>query len=155
MDQLQQRIAQFKDQIDGLESLITSKENQTIKIREEAEAKRILVEKGWLAKPIILTLEREELRLKGEVASHGSEIARLKNSINETDVQILQLKRQRQAEVLTELRQVETEVSDFREQLTTASDQLRRIDVKAPVMGKVHNMSVTTCLLYSSDAADE
>ncbi len=144
VDQLQQRIAQFKDQISGLESLISSKENQAMKIREEAEAKRVLVEKGWLAKPVILTLEREELRLKGDVANHQSEIARLYNSISETDVQILQLRRERQAEVLTELRQVETEVSDFREQLTSASDQLRRIDVIAPVTGKVHNMTVTT-----------
>jgi len=144
VDQLQQRIAQFKDQINGLKSLISSKENQAMKIREEADAKRTLVEKGWLAKPVILTLEREELRLKGDVANHQSEIARLNNSISETDVQILQLRRERQAEVLTELRQAETEASDFKEQLTTASDQLRRIDVIAPVTGKVHNMTVTT-----------
>ena len=144
VEQLQQRIAQFKDQISGLESLISSKENQAMKIREEADAKRTLVEKGWLAKPVILTLEREELRLKGDVANHESEIARLINSISETDVQILQLRRERQAEVLTELRQADTEASDFREQLTTASDQLRRIDVIAPVAGKVHNMTVTT-----------
>jgi len=144
VDQLQQRIAQFKDQINGLKSLIGSKENQAMKIREEADAKRTLVEKGWLAKPVILTLEREELRLKGDVANHQSEIARLNNSISETDVQILQLRRERQAEVLTELRQAETEASDFKEQLTTASDQLRRIDVIAPVTGKVHNMTVTT-----------
>jgi len=144
VQQLQQRIAQFKDQIDGLNSLISSKENQALKIREEADAKRTLVEKGWLAKPVILTLEREELRLQGDVANHQSEIARIMNSISETDVQILQLRRERQAEVLTELRQADTEASDFKEQLTTASDQLRRIDVIAPVSGKVHNMTVTT-----------
>jgi len=144
VEQLEQRIAQSKDQIDGLNSLIRSKESQTMKIREEAQAKRTLVEKGWLAKPVILTLEREELRLKGDVANHKSEIARLLNSISETDVQILQLRRERQAEVLTELRQADTEASDFREQLTTASDQLRRIDVIAPVTGTVHNMTVTT-----------
>jgi len=144
VEQLEQRIAQSKDQIDGLNSLISSKESQAMKIREEAQAKRTLVEKGWLAKPVILTLEREELRLKGDVANHKSETARLLNSISETDVQILQLRRERQAEVLTELRQADTEASDFREQLTTASDQLRRIDVIAPVTGTVHNMTVTT-----------
>lgn len=144
VQQLKQRIAQSKDQIDGLNSLISSKENQAMKIREEAAAKRTLVEKGWLAKPVILTLEREELRLQGDVANHQSEIARLINAISETNVQILQLQRERQAEVLTELRQADTEASDFNEQLTTASDQLRRIDVIAPVSGKVHNMTVTT-----------
>lgn len=144
VDQLRQRVAQFKDQIDGLNSLISSKNNQAMKIREEAEAKRVLVEKGWLAKPVILTLEREELRLQGDVANHQSEIARLRSSISETDLQILQLRRERQSEVLTELRQADTEASDFREQLTTASDQLRRIDVIAPVDGRVHNMTVTT-----------
>lgn len=144
VSQLNQRIAQFNDQIAGLNSLIRSKNNQAMKIREEADSKQILVDKGWLAKPVILALEREELRLQGDIANHQSDISRLRNSINETNVQIGQIRRELQAEVLAELRQADTEASDLREQLTTASDQRRRIDVITPVSGKVHNMSVTT-----------
>ncbi len=144
VEQLTQRIAQFNDQITGLNSLIQSKNNQVMKIREEADSKQILVDKGWLAKPVILALEREELRLKGDIANHRSEISRLRNSINETRVQISQIHRELQAEVLAELRVADTEASDLREQLTTASDQRRRIDVTAPVSGKIHNMTVTT-----------
>ncbi len=144
VEQLTQRIAQFNDQIAGLKSLILSKENQALKIREEADSKQILVDKGWLAKPVILALEREELRLKGDIANHRSEISRLRNSINETRVQISQIRRELQAEVLAELRVADTEASDLREQLTTASDQRRRIDVTTPVSGKIHNMTVTT-----------
>ena len=144
VEQLTQRIAQFNDQIAGLKSLILSKENQALKIREEADSKQILVDKGWLAKPVILALEREELRLKGDISNHRSEISRLRNSINETRVQISQIRRELQAEVLAELRVADTEASDLREQLTTASDQRRRIDVTTPVSGKIHNMTVTT-----------
>lgn len=142
--QLYQRIDQLNDQIDGLGALAQSKESQMSKIREEAKSKRVLVDRGYLGKPAVLALEREELRLQGDVANHRSEIARLQNSINETRSQISQLGRDRQAEVLTELRQAETEASGFREQLTAASAQSERIEILSPVDGKVHNMAMTT-----------
>jgi len=144
VNQLRQRLAQSEDQITGLESLIDAKQNQIAKIQEETNAKRELLEKGYIARSAVLALEREELRLKGDNANHSSEIARLRNAKIETQEQILQLRRDRQAEVLTELRQAETEASDFREQMVTADDQRRRIDVISPTSGRVHNMTVTT-----------
>lgn len=142
--QLRQRIAQSEDQIIGLESLMRSKENQTIKIREELVAKREIMEKGFLGKPAVLALEREEFRLEGDIQNHQAEISRLKNSIMETREQIRQLRRDRQAEILTELRDAELEASGYREQLIAASAQSDRIDITSPVAGRVHNLAVTT-----------
>ncbi len=142
--QLRERIAQLKQQINGLQALISSKQNQVRKISEEAAAKRTLVARGYLGKPAVLALEREQLRLEGDIASHQADIARLDGSISETRQQISQLQRDRQAEVLTELRQAELEASGFREQLTAASAQSGRIDITSPVSGIVHNMRITT-----------
>ena len=144
VSQLRQRIAQSRDQIAGLESLVQSKMSQTEKIREELVAKREIMEKGFLGKPAVLALEREEFRLQGDIQSHEAEISRLKNSIMETEEQIRQLRRDRQSEVLTELRAADLEASGFREQLTAAATQAGRIEITSPVTGRVHNLSVTT-----------
>lgn len=142
--QLRQRIAQSEDQIGGLESLMLSKESQIVKIREELVAKREIMEKGFLGKPAVLVLEREELRLEGDVQNHQADISRLKNAIAETREQIRQLQRDRQAEILTELREAELEASGFREQLIAASAQADRIEITSPVAGRVHNLVVST-----------
>lgn len=142
--QLSQRIEQLENQIDGLGALMRSKEAQKGKIVEEARDKRTLVEKGFLGKPAVLALEREELRLAGDIENHRAEVARLQGSILETREQISQLRRDRQSEVLTELRAAETETTGFREQLTAASAQSDRIAIVSPVNGTVHNLQVTT-----------
>jgi len=142
--QLTQRVAQLNDQIDGLESLISSNRNQLSLIEQELNGLRQLLDKGYVSKTRVLALEREQARLNGDLANHQSDIARLRNSIGETELQILQTRRERQEEVLTEMRQAQTDASDLREQLVTAADQRGRINVRAPVSGLVHNMQIAT-----------
>lgn len=146
IDQLRSQAAQQRDQIRGLESLITSKQQQLALTEEQLTGQRILVDKGVIKESYssILQLEREQASLRGEIASYGSDIARTKNAIGETEIQILQTKRNFQENVLTELRQTESQISDLREQLISAVDQTGRIDIKAPVTGIVHNLAITT-----------
>lgn len=142
--QLMQRQNQAESQISGLRALIRSNGAQVAKLEEERTAKQTLVDKGYLGKPAVLMLEREQLRLEGDIQSRQSEIDRLQGQLVETQGQIAQLQRDRQAEVLTELRQSEAEVSAFREQLTAASAQAGRVLIAAPVTGTVHNLLITT-----------
>lgn len=141
---LKQRKSQARNQITGLRALIDSNVNQIAKLDEERVAKQTLVDQGYLGKPTVLILEREQLRLKGDVQSRQSEIDRLRGQLVEIEGQIDQLQRDRRAEVLAELRQSEAEVSSFREQLTAASAQAGRVHVTAPVTGTVHNLLITT-----------
>jgi len=142
--QLRQRIAQSREQIRGLNDLILSKRAQLALISEELSGLRTLLEKGYIAKPRVLALEREQARLGGDISTHRSDISRTRSAIGETEIQILQLKKDGTAEVLTELRQAESELSDLTEQLITASDRLKRVDITSPVAGIVHNLEVTT-----------
>ena len=136
--------AQAKNQISGLRALIRSNEGQIAKLEEELAAKQTLVDQGYLGKPAVLMLEREKLRLEGDVQSRRSEINRLEGQLVESRSQIFQLQRDRQSEILTELRLSETEVSAFREQLTAASAQAGRVLISAPVTGTIHNLQITT-----------
>jgi len=144
IDQLQQRIAQANDQIDGFEARMVTLYDQAGLVNEEANAFRELNRRGQGYKIRINQLEREFARLQGETSASRSEIARIKNLIGETKIEILQVKRQRQEQVLTELRETESIESDLREQLVTADDQTQRIDIVSPVDGIVHNMAITT-----------
>ncbi|MEM9600017.1 MAG: HlyD family type I secretion periplasmic adaptor subunit [Pseudomonadota bacterium] len=142
--QLSQRIDQSENQIVGANALIRANQDQLEKLDEEMTAKQTLVDKGILARPAVLALEREALRLQGEIQSRQAEIDRLRSQISETRSQIDQLSRDRQSEVLSELRQAETEASGFREQLTAASAQADRVIITAPVSGIVHDLAITT-----------
>ena len=140
--QLRERIVQAEDQIQGSSALVRAAQGQIEKLERERVSKAKLVADGWLADTAVFAIEREQLRLRGDVESRQSEIDRAQ--ISETRAQIAQLQRDRQAEVLTELRQAEAEASGFREQLTAASAQAGRVVITAPVSGTVHNLAMTT-----------
>lgn len=142
--QLRERITQSNEQILGLKDLMGSKRTQLGLIGQELEGLEILFRKGAASKVRILGLEREKARLNGEIGTHRSEIARTRSAISETQIQILQVSKDNEAQVLTELREVESILSDLTEQLVTAEDQLKRIDVTSPVAGIVHDLTVTT-----------
>ena len=143
-EQLNQRIRQSGDQISGLESRNLAAARQVQLIDDELTGLRQLLARGFVSKTRILALERERSRLQGEMATARSEIARIQNNIGETRVQILQLEKDRQTEVLSELREVQTEAAELEERLTAALDQGRRISVRAPVGGRVLNSEVNT-----------
>ncbi|GLQ21240.1 HlyD family type I secretion periplasmic adaptor subunit [Algimonas porphyrae] len=142
--QLRQRIDQSESQITGLSALIQATQDQLEKVLEERDDKQTILDKGFIGRPAVLALEREALRLQGDIQSRQSEVDRLRSQITETRAQIDQLSRDRQSEVLTELRQAETEASGFREQLIAASAQSDRIIITSPVNGVVHDLAITT-----------
>jgi len=144
VNQLRKRIAQSKDQIGGLESLIEANGRQINLIAGELEDLRIGVDKGVVTRARYNAAQREQAQLEGDSANRRAEIARIRNSISEIDVQILQLRRQRQEAILTEMREAQTLLSDQREQLISASDQRQRITLRAPTTGLVHDIAVTT-----------
>ena len=142
--QLEDRIRQAEDQITGLGALMQASQDQLKKLDQERVAKQELVDAGYLAKPAVFALEREQLRLQGENENRQSEMDRLRAQISETRTQIEQLERDRQAEILSELRQAEADFSGLREQFIAQQVKADRITITAPVSGTVHNLAITT-----------
>lgn len=143
-EQLTQRVAQNRNQIEGLRSLIRSQTQQFNLVNRELEDLKPALEQGAVSRNRFNTIAREKARLEGEIARNRTEISRLNNAINETEVERLQARRDRQERILQELREAQTEESDLREQLISAVAQKDRIDVLSPVDGVVHAMAVTT-----------
>ena len=141
---LHKRVAQLGDDIEGIKAQQIAKERQVTLIREEAQSVKSLLDKGHTDRPRYLALQREEARLEGERGEHISAIARANNEMGETQLRVLQLERDFQERVETDLRAVAEELVDLQERLIAAEHTLNHIEIRAPVTGTVVGLSVHT-----------
>lgn len=144
LSQLNEKILQLENQIAGVESLIESKSAQLRLIDDQLESLAGLRKMGLVPQSQLLGLARDKEDLLGQIAEHRSETARLQNSISEIRIQILLTDREFRESVLTELREVQQEVNDVAERIIATREQLRRIEIRAPVAGEVHELAVHT-----------
>lgn len=141
---LHNRIAQLDDDIEGVRAQQRAKERQIELIREEAASVKTLLDKGHTDRPRYLALQRESARLEGERGEHISAVARANNEIGETRLQIMQLQRDFQQQVETDLRAVAEELVDLQERVIAARHTLDHIEIRAPTTGTVVGLSVHT-----------
>ena len=141
-DQLREKVAQFYNQISGVEGLIDAKQDQLALVEQELGAVSALHADGLAREGQVLELQRRRAELLGEIAGQQSELARIRNSIRDTELEILQSERQFKEQVVTELRKAVMESEELLLQFVTAQKQLDRIEVLSPVDGIVHEMQV-------------
>jgi HlyD family secretion protein len=140
--QLREKIAQFRNQISGVEGVTGAKRDQLELIEQELSDIRSLHAEGLARKSQMLELQRRRARLLGEIAEHRSELARIRNSIRDTELEILQSDRQFREQVVTDLRAALRAAEELVLQIVTARKQLDRIAILSPVDGIVHEIQV-------------
>jgi HlyD family secretion protein len=82
--------------------------------------------------------------LKGEWGALVAQTARASGQISETELQILALDQTAQTEASKELREMEARMAELVERKIAAEDQLKRIVMRAPQTGIVHDLAVHT-----------
>jgi membrane fusion protein, type I secretion system len=142
--QLRQRIAQLQEEIRGHAALQEAKAEEINLIQRELQGVRTLWEKNLVQITRLTALERDAARLKGERAQSISLTAQARGKISEIELQILQIGQDLSSEVAKELREVDAKMGEFIERKVTAEDQLKRIDIRAPQDGVVHQLAVHT-----------
>ena len=142
--QLGERVSQLRDEIRGLEAQRKAKTEEISMIRDELTGLEKLRAKGLVPKTRLTQLSRQAARLNGEEGSLLAAKARAQGRIAETEVQIIQLDRDRQAQVVTELRQVQLKIAELIERRIAAEDQLRRVEIRAPIAGRIHDLEFHT-----------
>ena len=141
---LAQRIAQNDQQIKGFERQLVGTRRQMALIREELEAKKILVAKGYAPKPQLLALQREEAELLGTEGELLARIARTEETIGETKLQMISIGMTRVEEADTELSDVQARRAEVEQQIKQSLDKLSRTTITAPVPGTVLNLKFKT-----------
>ncbi|MPZ41483.1 MAG: HlyD family type I secretion periplasmic adaptor subunit [Rhizobiales bacterium] len=142
--QLGERIAQLREQMGGLDAQRRSQLNQIAFIGDELEAVQDLYQKRLVPITRLVSLQRETARLEGQHGQIIASIAEAKGKIGETELQIIQLDQERRAEALKELREIEGKIGELIEGKIAGEDQLKRIDLRSPQDGVVHELAVHT-----------
>jgi len=142
--QLRQRIEQLNQEIVGLKIQADAKSREVELIQRELKGARELWEKNLIPITKLTSLEREATRVEGEKGNLIATIAQANAKIAETEQQIIQIDEDLASEVAKDLREIDAKVGEFVERKVTAEDQLKRIDIRAPQTGIVHQSTAHT-----------
>jgi HlyD family secretion protein len=142
--QLKERIAQLREQIQGMADQVTAKRREIELIGEELKGVRELWQKNLVSITRVTALERDAARLEGERGALASAIAQGKGKVTETELQILQIDQDLRTEVGKELAEIRGRLAELIEKRVAAEDQLKRVDIRAPQDGVVHQLNVHT-----------
>ena len=143
-DQLKKRIAQSQDEIVGLRAQQTAKAREAELIVGELKAVRDLYEKNLVPITRLNALERDAASIEGQRGQLIAAVAQAESRIAETQFQIIQIDEQMRAEAMQELREIQGKIAEYTERRVAAEDQLKRIDIRAPSDGYVHQLNVHT-----------
>jgi HlyD family secretion protein len=142
--QLNERIGQLLEQGRGLEEQIQAKDRETTFIDQELVGVRELWSKHLVQITRVTALERDAARLHGERGALVAATAESKGRITETTPQIMQIDQDLRSEVGRELADIRAKTSELVEKRVAAEDQLKRIDIRAPQDGTVHQLALHT-----------
>jgi HlyD family secretion protein len=142
--QLRQRIAQINQEIRGQKAQSKAKAEEIELVEQELKGARMLFERNLYPITKMTNLRRAATRVRGEKGSLISAIARSKARIAETELEIIQIDRDLASEVARELREIDAKIGEFVERKVTAEDELKRMDLRAPQAGTVHQSTAHT-----------
>lgn len=142
--QLRERIRQLKDEGEGLNEQAAAKAQEMALIALELRNVRELYGRALVPLSRMTALEREEARLNGERGRLLSGMASTKGKIAETELQILQIASDMRSEAAKELSEIRGRWSELIEKRVASEDQLKRVEMRAPQDGIVHQMTVHT-----------
>ncbi|MGE0055709.1 MAG: HlyD family type I secretion periplasmic adaptor subunit [Hyphomicrobium sp.] len=142
--QLRERISQLRESIAGYEVRQKAKLKELELINTELTGSRDLWKRGLYPITKLTALEREAASTDGERGQLLSVISEQKGKIAETELQILQVDRDLSSEVGKALRETESKIDELIERKIAAEDKLKRVEIRAPQAGHVHELKVYT-----------
>jgi HlyD family secretion protein len=143
-NQLKHQIIQARDEIVGLKAQQTAKVREAGIIENELKGVRELYAKNLVQLTRLSALEREGANLEGQRGQLIASTAQTEGRIAEISLKIIQVDEETRAEVMKELREIQGRVAEYGERRVAAEDQLKRVDIRAPSAGYVHQLAVHT-----------
>lgn len=142
--QLRERLNQLREEVGGIGSQRNAKAREIELVRHELVENEKLYAKNLTTLAKHIQLRREATRIEGEHGQLTASMAQSKARAAETELQILQLDNELRTEVTKELREIQAKLAELSERRVAAEDQLKRIDIRAPQSGTVHQLAVHT-----------
>ncbi|HBT00524.1 HlyD family type I secretion periplasmic adaptor subunit [Salipiger marinus] len=142
IEQLAKRRDQIGNQVDGIAAQQTALASQLSLIERELADQQSLLDRGLAQASRVLALQREEARLSGSVGDMTAQKAQAEGRMTEIDIEILKLETTRREEAITQLRDMQYRERELAEQRLSLIEQLKRLDITAPVSGVIYGLTV-------------
>jgi len=144
LSQLKERTAQLAQEADGIAAQIQAKTREIKLIADELAGLADLEAKQLVTTTKLAALKREKARLEGEFGQYEAALAQTKGRRTEVSLQMARLDQEMRTQVVNDLREAQTKIAELVERQIAAADQLRRVDIRAPQDGLVHQLAVFT-----------
>jgi HlyD family type I secretion membrane fusion protein len=139
---IREKINQLGSQIVGAEAQVKAFTDQISSVKAEAKDIAPLVERGLIARPRILQLERTAYGLEGQIADANANIAKARQAIAEQEQQIAQLDNDRMTDVTKDLRDTQAKMLEVIPKAMNAKAVLGRMEIRAPYAGRIVALTV-------------
>lgn len=141
---LGQRIAQLNEQISGYEGQIAANQEQQRLIQDELAGMRSLAERGYAPLTRVRALERTAAQLDGELGSLRAQIARSREAVGETRLQMSGVSTKMNEDVADQLRLIDVQLNELQPRMAELRAQIARNEVRAPASGEVVGLTIFT-----------
>lgn len=141
---LNKKIEQLRKQIEGIESNNIALQKNYAFIQDRLKAAKELFKKGFMAKAGLMELEAKEAQLQSQITNNDIELAKTHQEISKTEIDILNFKSDALAKLLSELKEVQTQLPDVYGRYLQAKDALDRAIITAPVDGTLNVLKFHT-----------
>ena len=139
---IREKINQLGSQIVGAQAQVKAFTDQISSVHAEAKDIAPLVERGLIARPRIMQLDRTAFGLEGQIADANANIAKARQAIAEQQQQIAQLDNDRMADVTKDLRDTQAKMLEVIPKAMNAKAVLGRMEIRAPYSGRVVALTV-------------
>lgn len=134
---LRQRIAQLETQGLGLQAEQAALQDELSLVKAELADQQALLDAGLATEGPLLALEREDARLRGQMAALEVAMTQSQGQITETSLRMANLRIERIEAAAAELREIEPQIAELSETLETLSTRIDALVIRAPVSGRV------------------
>ena len=141
---LTKRRSELEDQIRGYQEQLNAVKSQQKLVNEELVSMKSLADQGYAPMSQVRLLERTGADLEGRVGQYAAGIAQSREQMEELQLQVVQLKSENQEAVAKDLRDVDFQLSGLSPRYSAATDQLARMQMRAPTAGTVVGLNVFT-----------
>ncbi|SEP89402.1 HlyD family secretion protein/membrane fusion protein, protease secretion system/membrane fusion protein, epimerase transport system [Ectothiorhodospira magna] len=141
---LEENARGIREQIQGLEAQQTSKRRQIELLEEELAAMQVLFEEGYVPRTRIFELERALAQTQAGLSEDIAALGRARAALSEVRLHKVQREQEYHKDIDTQLGNIQREVDSLQERRIALTDQLERVEIRAPVTGVVVNRQINS-----------
>jgi HlyD family secretion protein len=139
---LDEQIAQIGAQIEGVEAQLAAKSDEAALVGQELVKARDLNAKGLIKFSELLALEKAEVAIRGETGRLTAQIAELRGKIAESELKRHSIAPDAAERLVPELTRLRPERTRFLERRASLLESLSRLEITAPVSGRIYDNKV-------------